>query len=45
LQTLLDINSAQTEGACRTAWHYAASHFRMFTYDGKGSEGRQMDSA
>ena len=29
---------ANWKGACRTAWHYAASHFRTITYDGKGSE-------
>jgi len=41
LQALLDINSAQTEKEL-AAWRYAANHFRTFTYDGKGSEGRQI---
>jgi len=40
LQALLDINPAQTEKACEIALRYAASHFRTFTYDGKGSERR-----
>jgi len=26
---------ANWKGTCRTAWRYAAKHFRMFTYDGK----------
>jgi len=39
LQALLDINSAQTEKELAKQ-RYATSHFRTFTYDGKGSEGR-----
>jgi len=35
LQALLDINAAQTKMEL-AAWRYAASHFRMFTYDEKG---------
>jgi len=42
LQALLDINSAQTEK--QNSLPYAAIHFRTFTYDEKGSEGRQMGS-
>jgi len=42
---LLHINSAETEKELVKVWHYAASHFRTFTYDRKGSEGRQIGSA
>jgi len=36
---------ANWKKTCKTAWRYAASHFRTFTCDGKDSEGRQMGSA
>jgi len=45
LYTLLDINSAQTEKKLAEQPGVTASHFRTFTYDGKGSEERQMGSA
>jgi len=41
LQALMDINFAQTEKERAEQRDYTASHFRTFTYDGKG---RQMGS-
>jgi len=42
LQALLDINSTQTKKELAEQLGVTASHFRTF---GKGSKGRQMDSA
>jgi len=45
LQALRDIKSEKEFAEQLGKPCYTASHFCTFTYDGKGSEGRQMGSA